>query len=46
MIEIADRLLGRGAVLSTALTSMGPPTMAANARPVALPLKWTAKKVG
>ena len=43
MIEIADRLLGRGAVLSTALTSMGPATMAANARPVGLPLKWTAE---
>jgi len=46
MIEIADRLLGRGAVLSAALTSMGPATMAGNARPVALPLKWATNKVG
>ncbi|MGH6933602.1 MAG: tyrosine phosphatase family protein [Dongiaceae bacterium] len=41
MIEIADRLSGRGAVLSVALASMGPPTTMLNARPVGLPLQWS-----
>ena len=39
MVDIADRLIGRGPVLSTALASMGPPTVSLNARPVQLPLR-------
>lgn len=39
MVEIADRLLGRGPVLSKALAGMGPPTMILNARPIRLPLR-------
>jgi predicted protein tyrosine phosphatase len=44
MVEIADRLIGRGPVLSTALASMGPPTMVLNSRPVQLPLKLSGKQ--
>ncbi len=41
MVEIGDKLLGSGGALLTALTSMGPPTMILNARPVGLPLQWS-----
>jgi predicted protein tyrosine phosphatase len=43
MVDIADRLIGRGPVLTAALTSMGPPTMLLNSRPVQLPLKLGGK---
>lgn len=39
MVEIADRLIGRGPVLGAALASMGAPTMILNSRPVRLPLR-------
>ena len=38
MVEIADRLLGRGPILSAAAARMGSPTMILNSRPVRLPL--------
>src|SRR5262249_22512053 len=41
MIEIADRLLGKGSTLSSAVTSMGPATLAFNEGPVMLPLRWS-----
>jgi predicted protein tyrosine phosphatase len=42
MVDIADRLIGRGALLSAALASMGPPTVLLNSRPVQLPLRVSA----
>jgi predicted protein tyrosine phosphatase len=42
MVDIADRLIGRGPVLGAALASMGPPTMILNSRPVQLPLRVNA----
>jgi predicted protein tyrosine phosphatase len=44
MVEIADRLMGRGPILSAALASMGPPTMILNSRPVRLPLSMRAAR--
>ena len=44
MVHIADRLIGRGALLSAALASMGPPTMLLNSRPVQLPLSLSAAR--
>jgi predicted protein tyrosine phosphatase len=38
MLDLADRLIGRGPVLTAALGSMGPPTMTLNSRPIQLPL--------
>jgi predicted protein tyrosine phosphatase len=40
MVEIADRLIGRGPLLNAALISMGPPSVILNAKPVRLPLRW------
>jgi predicted protein tyrosine phosphatase len=40
MVEIADRLIGRGPLLSAAVISMGPPSVVLNANPVRFPLRW------
>jgi predicted protein tyrosine phosphatase len=43
MVEIADRLIGRGSLLSDALIGMGPPSVILNAKPVRLPLRWVTQ---
>jgi len=40
---IADRLIGRGSLLSDALIGMGPPSVILNAKPVRLPLRWVTQ---
>jgi len=40
MVAIADRLIGRGSLLSAALISMGPPSAVLNGKPVRFPLRW------
>jgi predicted protein tyrosine phosphatase len=45
MVNIADRLIGRGPTLAAALASMGPPTTILNSRPVQLPLNLTAGSI-
>ena len=42
MVDIADRLIGRGPLLSAALASMGAPSVILNARPVQLPHRTDA----
>jgi predicted protein tyrosine phosphatase len=46
MVEIADRLIGRGPRLSAALVSMGSPSVLLNAKPVRLPLRWVSNRGG